>query len=204
MSRPTTAAALALALLILTAPPAAAKGPTEVEVHDLRTGETTELSGFDDHQLMAVIELVGWPEGIRPPGGMSSAKFEHIATLSWQYPEGMPAWVDRVYRQKRSGVIWVQRRDLMLESELLSWRRLEEPSAFEVVLAEIAAPDNVTTSSVAAPAADPSRNQTSGDDDDRFDGASFGWGAGLAGLLAAGLVLAAKWRRSRRPVVSGP
>lgn len=51
MSRRTTVGALVLTLIVLVAPPAAAKGPTEVKVHDLRTGATTLLDFADRGEM---------------------------------------------------------------------------------------------------------------------------------------------------------
>lgn len=204
MSRRTPLAAGALALLILAAAPTAAKAPAEVEVRDLRTGETTELSGFNDPHVTALLELVGWPEptGTQAPRGVSTGKLEHIVTLWWRYGEQMPAWVDRVYHSERSGVMWVQRRDQMSDSGSASWSRLEQPAALEIVLGEIGAPDDIPKASVAAPAPGPTSNEPRGDDPVLLDPRSFALGAGVAVLLATGLAVVTNRRRQRSVTAS--
>ena len=61
-------ALVASAVLALTAPPAAAKGPFQVSVHDERTGTTTFLDGLGGNahvnssdQVRSIEELVSWP-----------------------------------------------------------------------------------------------------------------------------------------------
>jgi hypothetical protein len=200
MSRPTTIASLVLALFLLVAPPAAAKGPTQVEVHDLRTGVTTLLTDFGGAEMGALFELVDWPESRHEPAGIRSGALEQVATLSWQYDETTPAWTDRVYADE-TGRTWVQRRDHLSDTEAVTWGRVKAGFAFQAVLDAIGeqAEDTATTTTPAttheAPAAAPIRSPAH-EASAGFDAASFGWGAGAATLLAAGLVLLGKRRRS--------
>lgn len=196
MSRRTTVGALVLALFILVAPPAAAKGPTEVEVHDLRTGATTLLDFADRGEMVALEELVGWPEGQREPPGVGRGALVHVATLTWRLGGDLVAWIDRIYSDD-TGRAWVERRDHLSGSGSVSWGRMSG-YAFHAVLSEIQQDAEGTTATLVASAAEstrgPGRQATRG-----FDAVSFALGAVLTGLLAAGLVLAVSSRgRSRR------
>jgi hypothetical protein len=210
MSRRTTVSALVLVLLVLAAPPAAAKGPTQVEVHNLRTGETTKLTDFGGEQ-QALMELLGWPDGKGELPGTRRDNLEHIATLSWQYDEQTRAWVDRVYYAEDTGATWVERH--MSGSRSVSWARVPAGRALETVLAAIEEPAEGTTAPPKAPAAAPSREPerraAPAPSSARLDGSSFGWGAGTAMLLAASVALARRWRQrsvtaSRNSRVSMP
>jgi len=210
MSRRTTVAALLLALLILIvgSPPAAAKGPTEVKVHNLQTGATTLLT-FDQREMQALGELMGWPAGTREPRGVRSGALKPVATLAWQNDNQTPFWLDRVYSDETGWITWVQRRDDLSESGSITWARVEAGHAFHAVLSAIEKPAEVTTASVEPPAVEPARTGPARDDSARFDAASFGSGAGLAGLVAAGLALTWRWRQrsvtaSRNSRVSMP
>ena len=203
--------ALALTLLVLVGQPATAKGPNQVEVHDLKTGTTTLLTE-DRTETWALMQLVEWPEGTSEPRGIGTGRLELVATLSWQYPDDIdipksPVWMDRVYSD-HNGITWVQRTDHMSEPAVTTWGRIRAPMALEAVLAGLDRPAKVPTVSqdkaatVAAPP--PPRATTDG-----WDGASFGWGAGSAGILAVGLLGAWKWRQrsvtaSRNSRVSMP
>jgi hypothetical protein len=195
----TPLAALVLALLTLSAAPAAGKGPIEVEVHDERTGVTTVLNAIapDLQELngaRALEELVGWPNLATRPKAASRGGLELIATLSWRYDENNPAWVDSIYTD-RNGRTWVERRDQMSGTGAVTWGRVEAGQAFATVLAAIDGPDEVATTSVDAPSAEPASAAPAREEPERFDASSFGWGVGLTGLLAAGLVLAARLRQ---------
>jgi hypothetical protein len=194
MSRRTTVGALVLTLIVLVAPPAAAKGPTEVKVRDLRTGATTLLDFADRGEMGALQELVGWPEGQREPPGVGRGALVHVATLTWQLGDGMVAWIDRIYSDD-TGRAWVKRRDHLSGSGSVLWGRTSG-YAFHAVLSEIQQDAEGTTATIVAPAAgstrDPGRQPSRG-----FDAVSFALGAGLIGLLAAGLVLAVNWRGRR-------
>lgn len=206
MSRRTTLGALVLALLILAAPSAAAKGPTEVRVHNLQTGETTLLT-FDQREMHALGELVGWPAGTREPRGVHTGALKPVATLEWQNDDQTPFWFDRIYSDDTGWLTWVQRRDDLSGSGSVTWARVGAGHAFHAVLSAVEKPTEVTTDPLRAPAAGPSRepereafapfHSTAA-----FDGSSFGWGAGMATLLAAGLALAARWRPQRSVTAS--
>jgi hypothetical protein len=118
----------------------------------------------------------------------------HVATLTWQLGDGMVAWIDRISSDD-TGRAWVKRRDHLSGSGSVSWDR-RSGYAFHAVLSEIQQDAEGTTATIVAPAAgsthDPGRQPSRG-----FDADSFASGAGLTGLLAAGLVLAVS-RRGRR------
>jgi hypothetical protein len=182
----------ALALIVLVAPPAAAKGPTEVKVHDVRTGATMLLDFVAGRGEMAALqELVGWPEGQGEPPGVGRGALVLVATLTWQLGDGMVAWIDRIYSDD-TGRAWVKRRDHLGGSGSVSWGRTSG-YAFHAVLSEIQQNAEGATAKIVAPAAgstrDPGRQPTRG-----LDPASVALGAGLTGVIAAGLVLAVSWR----------
>jgi hypothetical protein len=121
----------------------------------------------------------------------------HVATLTWQLGDDMVAWIDRIYSDD-TGRAWVERRDHLSGSGFVSWGRMSG-YAFHAVLSEIQEDAEGMTATLGAPAEptrEPRRAASAGFDAG-FDAASFGWGAGVAGLLATGLALTAKWRRSR-------
>ena len=97
MFRRTTLGVLVLALLVLAASPAAAKGPTRLEIEDPQTGTTTVLDD-SQNQFFQLMELVGWPEGRSAPPGLDSGALEHVATLSWTFDDKTPLWIDRSMR----------------------------------------------------------------------------------------------------------
>jgi hypothetical protein len=198
--RMTTLGALALALLVLVSAPANAKGPNQVEVHDVTTGKTTLLTE-DRTETWALMELVEWPHDTEEPRGIATGKLEHIVTLSWGFPDdSSPVWVDRLYSDG-IGTTWVQRRDSMSGPATTSWGRIRAPIALEAVLASLDRPAEVPTVSQDKPAtvAAPPPPRASADG---WDGASFAWGAGSAGVLAMGLALGARWWRQRSVTAS--
>ncbi len=153
------------------------------------------------------MQLVEWPHTTREPRGVATGKLEHVVTLSWQLPGVDPVWTDRIYSDG-GGTTWVQRHDQLSEPATTTWGRIRAPMALEAVLAGLERTAKAPTVSqdkaatVAAPA--PPRASADG-----WDGASFGWGAGSAGILAAGLLCAWKWRQrsvaaSRNSRVSMP
>jgi len=196
-----------LALLLLLAPPAEAKGPTQVEVHDLRTGATTLLDLTDHAEMGALGEIVGWPERPRAPRGVASGVLEHVATLTWQYGDEMPAWVDRIYSDD-TGRAWVERLDHLSGSGAVHWGRMSG-YAFDAVLTALH--DDATGTSAllqprsrpaSDPATPPAADAESTSDPTRrasggFDAASFGWGAGLSAVAAVVLWLIVRLGRLR-------
>lgn len=199
MSRRTTVGALLLTLLFLLAPPAAAKGPTEVKVDDPKTGATTLLDFADRGEMEALQLVVGWPQRTGEPRAVRRSELVHVATLTWQYGEGMVAWIDRVYTDD-AGVAWVKRRDYLSGSGSVVWGRTSA-YAIEAVLSEIQGgevqpgEEGTTATMVTPPSASarakapqPSRG---------LHADSFAMGAGLTGLLAAGMALIVI-RRGRR------
>ena len=189
--------ALALGLLVLVSPPAAAKGPNQVEVHDLKTGTTTLLTE-ERTETWALMQLVEWPRNTTEPRGIATGRFELVATLSWQYPDDIdypksPVWMDRIYSDGE-GSTWVQRHDQLSEPATTTWGRVRAPMALEAVLSALDRPAKAPTVSQEKPATvaapPPPRAAPNG-----WDGASFGWGAGSAGILAMGLLGAWKWRQ---------
>ncbi len=189
-----------LALALLGTAPATAKGPNQVEVHDQKTG-TTLLLTEDQTETWALMQLVEWPHNTKEPRGIAAGKLEHIVTLSWRYPDDSPpVWVDRVYSDG-TGTTWVQRRDSMSEPTTTTWGRIRAPFALDAVLAGLQPPAEVPTVSQDKPAtvAAPPPPRASADG---WDGASFGWGAGSAGLLAVGLLVGARWWRQRSVTAS--
>lgn len=118
----------------------------------------------------------------------------HVATLTWQLGDGMLAWIDRIYSDD-TGRAWVKRRDHLSGSGSVLWGRTSG-YAVHAVLSEIQQEAEGTTAKIVAPAAGSTRN--AGCQPSRgFDTVSFALGAGLTGLLAAGLVLALSWRGRR-------
>lgn len=196
-----------LTLVLLATPPAAAKGPTQVEVHDLRTGSTTLLDFLDRGEMGALEGLVGWPERLGVPRGVEGGGLEHVATLTWEYGDDMPAWIDRIYTDG-TGPAWVERRDHLSGSGSAHWGRLSG-YAFEAVLAAIQEHGDPTSGALRtqpAPASDPTAPFTTADStrDQRrqtpsggLDARSLAWGAGLTALLAGVLLLIARLRPSR-------
>lgn len=207
MLRRLALAALALALLVLTAPPAAAKGPFQVSVHDERSGTTTFLDGLngppeDQRHMRSIVELVTWPSEIAAPKPLLNGRAELIATLTWQYDEQNTAWVDSIYASP-SGRTWVERKSQMPGQGRVTWGRVPAGTAFATVLSAIGAqptpkteaPERVASAPEEPTTDDPSAS-AAGAASDGWDGASFGWGAGSAALLMAGLLLGKRgWRQ---------
>ncbi len=204
--------ALALTLLVLVGQPATAKGPNQVEVHDLKTGTTTLLTE-DRTETWALMQLVEWPEGTSEPRGIGyrEARARRDAVMAVPRRHRHP----QVTRLDGPGVLRCTTASRgsseptsMSEPAVTTWGRIRAPMALEAVLAGLDRPAKVPTVSqdkaatVAAPP--PPRATTDG-----WDGASFGWGAGSAGILAVGLLGAWKWRQrsvtaSRNSRVSMP
>jgi len=156
-----------LVVFLLVTPPAAAKGPTEVEVQNLKTGTTTKLT-MDQPELSALTELVGWPSRRRPPHLVRGGDLTHVATLVWGYGDGQSMWVDRVFSDG-AGTTWIARRHPMADSIPIAWGRVRAAYSFDLLLAQLEQPS--ATTSVAPSSTVP-------------DGASFGWGAAAAALVA--------------------
>lgn len=203
-------AVLALALLVLTAPSAAAKGPVQVSVHDVRTGTTTFLDGIDDDwdRVRSIEELVGWPDKNTAPKSLTNGRAKLIATLKWQFDEQTPAWVDSIYVDPM-GRTWVERKGQMTGNEGVTWGRVLAGTAFTTILTAVSGqgtPETkapmpaATTLEGPATAAPPS--DRGGASTDQWNGASFGWGAASAGLLAMALALGARWWRQRSVTAS--
>jgi hypothetical protein len=197
---------LGLTLLVLASPTATAKGPNQVDVHDLKTGTTTLLTE-DRAETWALMQLVDWPDQVEAPPGVEAGRLEHVATLSWQYPDDIdypesPVWLDRVYADEY-GRTWVQRQDRLSEPATTRWGRVPAGYAMEALLASLNRPAKAPTTThdepatVAAPAPAPRRDSTDG-----WDGASFAWGAGGAALLTGLLLLGARWWRQRSVTAS--
>jgi hypothetical protein len=188
--------ALVLAMVLLVTPPTAAKGPTEVEVRNLKTGTTTRLS-MDQPELSALTELVGWPSRRRAPHLVRGGNLTHVATLVWGYGDGPSAWVDRVFSDG-AGTTWIARRHPMAASIPIAWGRLRAAYSFDLLLAQLEQPS--ATTSVAPSSTVPSSSSTprQASSSTGFDGVSFGWGAAAAVLLAGTLSLALRRRRAGR------
>jgi len=190
--RMTILGVLALALVLVSAP-ADAKGPNQVEVHDLTTGTTTLLTE-DRTETWALMQLVEWPQNTREPDGIATGRLEHIVTLSWQLPGVEPVWTDRIYSDGE-GTTWVQRHDQLSEPATTTWGRIRAPMALEAVLSSLDQPaetPKITQDEPATVTAPPPPRAVA----DGWDGASFGWGAASAGVLAMGLALGARrWRQ---------
>jgi hypothetical protein len=202
MFRRTTLFALLLALLVLAATAAAGKEPIRVEVHDHRTGTTTLVQS--PRYAIPLMELIGSPSATHKPQALRNGRPELIATLTWGYDENTPAQVDKVYAD-RAGRTWVERHHHLSDPAYVSWGRVKAGSALDVVLTAIQEPAEAPTSPIAAPAEptrEPRREAAAAESPERFDGSSFGWGAGLTGVLAVGLALVARGRRQRSVTAS--
>jgi hypothetical protein len=214
-------AVLAFALLILVAPPAAAKSPPQVSVRDERTGTTTVLNGLDGpgyvgdwERIRSIEELVEWPSETTAPKPLVNGRAELIATLTWQYDEQTPAWVDSIYVDPM-GRTWVERLDQMSGTESITWGRVNAGAALATVLTAISEPGSPTKAAPAVPTTrleeqvSSSPSGAAGASSHGWDAASFAGGAGSAGLLAVGLLGAWWWRQrsvtaSRNSRVSTP
>lgn len=194
MSRRTTFGALVVALLLVASAPAAAKGPTRVEIQDLRTGTTTVLND-SHHELYDLMELVGWPEGRSEPSGLDSGTLEHVATLTWTFDDKTPLWIDRIYADG-AGETWVQRRDYHGGGGAVSWGQVRDGDDLAGLLSAVEDPDNPTTSSLQAPVAK-APSLEGGTMASTSDGGLPLWGVGLLALPVVGLVLAIGWRFQR-------
>ena len=186
-----------LVLFLLVPSPAVAKGPSQVEVRNLATGTTTMLT-YDRPELTALMELVEWPANRRKPHVVANGDIPHVATLSWQFEDGMPVWLDRVYSDG-NGVTWIARRDHLSGNSFVTWGVVRAPYALDHLLAGFektpATTDSTVTPATATPAT--SKASTTGATQGGFDGASFGWGAAAAALLAGTLSLALRRRAAR-------
>ncbi len=194
MSRRTTFGALVVALLLVASAPAAAKGPTRVEIQDLRTGTTTVLND-SHHELFDLMELVGWPEGRSEPSGLDSGTLEHVATLSWTFDDKTPLWIDRIYADG-SGDTWVQRRDFHGGGGAVTWGQVRDGDD----LAGCSVPSRIPTSRRpprCRPRSRRPRAWTAGPWLPPRDGGLPLWGVGLLALPVVGLVLAIGWRLQR-------
>lgn len=195
MTRRTTLCALMLVLFLLVPSPALAKGPQQVEVRDLATGMTTLLT-WDNPELMPLMELVEWPAIRQKPHLVANGRLPHVATLAWQFEDGQSVWLDRVYSDG-AGTAWIARRDHLSGNSFMTWGRVRSPFALDQLLAalgESPAKAQTTGSTATAKAPTAGARATRGG----FDGASFGWGAAAAALLAGALSLALRRRRAAR------
>jgi len=176
-----TLGVLVLVLFLLVAPPAAAKGPSQVEVRNLKTGTNTLLT-YEQAELCALMELVEWPSARRKPHLVVSGALTHVATLAWQFEEGQAVWLDRVFTDG-NGTTWIARRDHLSGNTFVSWGQVRAPFALDQLLARIgeATAESETTATVATSAAPTTDARAS---QGGFDGASFGWGAAVAALAA--------------------
>ncbi len=195
MTRRTTFGALVVALLLIASAPAAAKGPTRVEIQDLRTGTTTVLND-SHHELFDLMELVGWPEGQTEPSGLDDGTLEPVATLSWTFDDKTPLWIDRIYADS-SGDTWVQRRDFHGGGGAVTWGRVPADDELAELLSAVEDPDKPTTSSLQAPGAKAPQLDGGSVASTAADGGLPLWGVALLALPVAGLVLAIGWRRQR-------
>lgn len=195
MTRRTTLSALMLVLFLLVPSPAVAKGPSQVEVRNLSTGSTTLLT-WESPELAALTELVGWPSVRRKPHLVANGALTHVTTLAWQFEDGHPVWLDRVFSDGE-GTTWIARRDHLSGNTFVTWGRVRAPYALDQLLAGLgeapAAPE--TTAGIATSKASTTQDRVS---PDGFDSASFGWGAAAAALLAGTLSLVLRRRRTGR------
>ena len=197
MSRRTPFGALLVALLLVAAAPAAAKGPTRLEIQDPQSGETTVL---DDsrNQFHELMEVVGWPAGRTAPPGVDSGALEHVATLTWTLDDKTPLWIDRVYADK-SGETWVQRRDFHGANGSATWGQARNGDELAALLA---AGEEPVTSSVPAPVAATPVEKSGAEASAPDDGGVPLWGIALLALPVLVLALVVGWRRrlSGQPV----
>lgn len=196
MSRRTKLGALVLALLVLAASPAAAKGPTRLEIQDVQGGTTTVLD-TSQSQFFQLMELVGWPEGRSAPPGLDSGALEHVATLSWTFDDKTPLWIDRVYTDG-SGDAWVQRRDFHGGNGSATWGQVDADELARL----LSAGEKPATSSLQAPVAASPELDGATVASAGVDGALPLWWVGLLAVPVVALALAIGWRRklSGRPV----
>ena len=192
MFRRTTLSALVASLLLLaaTAAPAAAKGPTEVKIHDLRTGASAVVDGLEDQRMFELVELVGWSmEESRPDA--SPGALEPLATLTWSI-EDTRMWNDRLYSDG-SGTTWVERRDFHGGGGRAMWGRVPDAAALDEMLTALVQPADPARSTVRAPdvspVLEPGRSVAGTDDTDMSR-----WALALLALPVAGLALVV-WRR---------
>jgi hypothetical protein len=194
MSRRTTFGAfVVVALLLIAAAPASAKGPTRVAIHDLRTGSTTVLTD-SQNKMFELMDVVGWPEGRSEPPGLDSGALEHVATLSWTFDDKTPLWVDRIYADD-SGETWVQRRDFHFGGGAVTWGQVTDGNDLTGLLSAVEDPNQPTTSSLQAPVGAAPRLESGSVSSTAVDGVLTGWGVGLLALPVVGLALAFGWRR---------
>lgn len=196
MTRRTTFCALILVLFLMVPSPAVAKGPSQVEVRNLSTGSTTMLT-WESPEFTPLIELVEWPSDRRKPHIVANGRLTHVATLAWQFEEGHPVWLDRVFSDG-NGTTWVARRDHLSGNGLVSWGLVRAPFALDQLLAGLgeappAAPEPTADISTPRTTTTEARVSQGG-----FDSASFGWGAAAAALLGGSLSLVFSRRRAGR------
>ena len=119
-----------------------------------------------------------------------------MATLAWQFEDGQSVWLDRVYSDGM-GTAWIARRDHLAGNAFVTWGRVRSPFALDQLLPELTeAPAKTETTAAAATSKAPMSEAR--DTQGGFDGASFGWGAAAAALLAGTLSLALRRRRAAR------
>jgi hypothetical protein len=191
MSPRTMLGALLLILLTAVPSPAAAKGPTQVEVRNLSTGSVVMLT-WEREELMALMELVEWPQSRSRPRGVQNGSLTHVATLDWQLEDGHAVWLDRVFSDGE-GTAWVARRDHLMGNDFVTWGRVRAPFALDLLVeqlgraepAETAQAQQVTPEpAVAAQTASASRASW------------FGLGAAAAVVVLGGLSLLLRRRSS--------
>ena len=190
MSRRTTLGALVMALLLISSAPAAAKGPTRLEIQYEQGGTPTVLTD-SQNEFFQLMELVGWPEGRSEPPGLDSGALEHVATLTWTFDDKTPLWIDRVYANG-AGETWVQRRDIHGGGGAVTWGQLRGGKDLTGLLGA----DEPTTSSLQAPVAAAPELDAGEVASAAADDALPSWSVGLLALLVVGPALAIGWRRT--------
>jgi len=188
MTRRTTLCALMMMLFLLVPSPAVAKGPTQVEVRDLATGTSTMLT-WEQPELLALMELVEWPSDRRRPHLVANGGLHHVATLAWQFEDGHPVWVDRVF-SNGNGRSWIARRDHLSGNTFVTWGRVRSPVALDLLLARLGEAQPAPANQVVPEPQD--TRQTSS----ASSVPAFGLGAAAAAVVIGGLSLVLRRRRS--------
>jgi hypothetical protein len=189
MPRRTALGVLLLLVLFLAVPsPAAAKGPTRVEVRNLSTGTTTMLT-WDQPELTALMELVEWPASRRKPHLVATGALKHVATLDWQFDDGQAVWLDRVFSDG-AGTVWIARRDHLSGTGFVTWGRVRAAYALDVMVARLGDAEPAPAGPVATEPAHTVRTSTVG------AASAFLFGAAAATLGVGGLSLVVSRRRS--------
>ena len=194
MSRRTTFGALVVALLLLASAPAAAKGPTRLEILDPQAGTTTVLDDSKD-EFDELMEMVGWPSRRSAPPGVDTGALDLVVTLTWTFDDKTPLWIDRVYADS-SGDTWVQRRDFHGGNGTATWGRVTDGEVLPGLLTAAEDQGTPTTSPLRAPVAEPPEPADGTVASAAADGGLPLWAFGLLALPVVGLVLAFGWRRS--------